>query len=127
MFLILSEISTLFPKLWWGFIEASAQWIPWIHREAARRFETAGEELPDSLFEANNISVTCQIDEDLPWILKYAGDNCLMIGTDYGHNDPSADIDAMGLLRAREDIGAVTKERILSQNPSALFGLGSAV
>ena len=70
MFLILSEISTLFPKLRWGFIEASAQWIPWIHREAARRFETAGEELPDSLFEANNIYVTCQIDEDLPWILK---------------------------------------------------------
>jgi hypothetical protein len=30
MFLILSEISTLFPKLRWGFIEASAQWIPWI-------------------------------------------------------------------------------------------------
>ncbi len=126
MFLILSEISTLFPKLRWGFIEASAQWIPWIHREAARRFETAGEELPDSLFEANNIYVTCQIDEDLPWILKYAGDNCLMIGTDYGHNDPSADIDAMGLLRAREDIGAVAKEKILLHNPKALFGLNLA-
>jgi predicted TIM-barrel fold metal-dependent hydrolase len=126
MYLIMSDISTRFPDLRWGFIEASAQWIPWIHREAARRLQAAGEEVPESLFEANNIYVTCQIDEDLPWILKYAGEKCLLIGTDYGHNDPSADIDAMGLLRAREDIGAATKERILSQNPSALFGLGLA-
>ncbi len=126
MFLILSEISTLFPKLRWGFIEASAQWIPWIHREAARRYETAGEELPEYLFEAKNIFVTCQIDEDLPWILKYAGENCLMIGTDYGHSDPSADIDAMGLIRAREDIGTAVKDKILSHNPKALFGLDLA-
>ncbi len=126
MFLILSDISTVFPKLRWGFIEASAQWIPWIHQEAARRLQAAGEETPPSLFEANNIFVTCQIDEDLPWILKYAGDDCLVIGTDYGHNDPSADIDAMGLLRARDDIDAVTKEKILLHNPSALFGLDLA-
>ena len=125
MFLILSDISTRFPKLRWGFIEASSQWIPWLHREAARRYETAGQELPDSLFAAHNIYVTCQIDEDIPWILKYAGDDCLMIGTDYGHNDPSADIDAMGLLRAREDISAMTKENILSHNPKALYGLGT--
>ena len=90
---------------------------------AARRYQSAGRELPESLFEANNIFVTCQIDEDLPWILKYAGDDCLVIGTDYGHNDPSADIDAMGLLRARDDIGAAIKDKILFHNPKALFAL----
>ena len=123
MYLVLSEIPQLFPKLRWGFIEASAQWIPWIHREATRRLAAAGEEVPNRLFEDNNIFVTCQIDEDLPWILKYSGDNCLMIGTDYGHNDTSADIDAMGLLRSREDIGAAVKENILSHNPKTLYGL----
>jgi hypothetical protein len=46
--------------------------------------------------------------------------------TDYGHNDPSADIDAMGLLRAREDTGAMAKEKILLHNPKALFGLNLA-
>ncbi len=123
MYLIMGDISTLFPDLRWGFIEASAQWIPWIHREAARRFQQAGRKMPESFFEASNIYVTCQIDEDLPWILKYAGDDCLVIGTDYGHNDPSADIDAMGLLRARDDIDAATKDKILFHNPKALFAL----
>ncbi len=125
MYLIMSDISERFPKLRWGFIEASSQWIPWVHQEARRRIENAGEALPvgQSLFEANNIYVTCQIDEDLPWILKYAGDDCLVIGTDYGHNDPSADIDAMGLLRDRDDVDAEVKEKILYRNPKALFGL----
>ena len=123
MFLIMGDVPKRFPKLRWGFIEASSQWIPWIHREAARRFERDGRELPESLFEASNIFVTCQIDEDLPWILKYAGENCLMIGTDYGHNDPSADVDAMGYMRDRDDIGAEVKEKILWHNPKALFGL----
>jgi aminocarboxymuconate-semialdehyde decarboxylase len=126
MYLLLGDISTRFPKLRWGFIEASSQWIPWLHQEAARRIKAAGLEMPDDLFGASNIYVTCQIDEDLPWILKYAGDNCLVLGTDYGHNDPSADIDAMGMLRAREDISAMVKENILTRNPSALFGLGAA-
>ena len=43
-----------------------------------------------------------------------------------GHNDTSADLDAMGLLRAREDISDVAKEKILSHNPTALFGLDLA-
>ena len=125
-FLVLSDISERFPKLRWGFIEASAQWIPWIHSEAMRRYERAGREFPEKLFEACNVYVTCQFDEDIPWILKYAGENCLMIGTDYGHNDTSADLDAMGLLRARDDISAEAKEKILSHNPKALFGLDLA-
>ena len=127
MFLVLGDISKRFPKLRWGFIEASAQWIPWIHSEATRRLKRAGAELPENIFEESNVFVTCQIDEDIPWILKYAGDNCLMIGTDYGHNDTSADLDAMGFLRAREDISAVAKEKILSHNPKTLFGLDLAV
>ena len=126
MYLILGDISIQFPNLRWGFIEASSQWIPWIHQEATRRLHAAGKEIPDSLFEANNIFVTCQVDEDIPWIMKYAGDNCLVIGTDYGHNDPSSDIDALGLLRDRDDIDAETKERILLRNPSTLFGIDLA-
>ena len=126
MYLVLSEIPQLFPKLRWGFIEASAQWIPWIHREATRRSEREGKQLPENLFEAKNIFVTCQSDEDLPWILKYAGENCLMIGTDYGHNDSSSDLDAISSLRAREDISEEAKAKILSHNPKALYGLDLA-
>ena len=123
MFLVLSDISERFPKLRWGFIEASAQWIPWLHSEATRRMERAGRTVPEDLFGAKNVFVTCQADEDIPWIIKYAGDHCLMIGTDYGHNDTSAALDAMSLLRTRDDLSAEAKEKILSHNPTALFAL----
>ena len=125
MFLILSEIPSLFPNLRWGFIESAAQWMPWVHNEALRRYDTAGRPRPDNVFEAANIFVTCQTDDDLPWVLKYAGENCLLIGTDYGHADPSSDIDAISILRQRDDISDDTKEGILSRNPSTLYGLAA--
>ena len=39
---IMSDLHELFPKLRWGFIEASAQWVPWIYREAAIRYRAGG-------------------------------------------------------------------------------------
>src|SRR5499427_2331038 len=40
--IVLSEIPQVFPKLRWGFIEASAQWLPWVMLEAKKRFKTLG-------------------------------------------------------------------------------------
>ena len=123
MFLIMSEIPKLFPKLRWGFIESAAQWVPWVHNESVRRMETLGLPIPENVFEASNIYITCQTDDDLPWILKYSGENSLMIGTDYGHSDPSSDIDSINFVRNRDDLSRETKERILYHNPAALYGL----
>ena len=123
MYLILGDISTQFPDLRWGFIEASSQWIPWIHQEATRRLQAAGKKIPDSLFEANNIFVTCQVDEDIPWIMKYAGDNCLVIGTDYGHNDTSSDLVALRKLKYDGKIDTAAADRFLDRNAKALYGL----
>ena len=121
--LIMGELPRLFPDLRWSFVEASAQWIPWICHEAAIRYKTGGRKFPDDVFGKYKIWVTCQMDDDLPYVLKYAGENCLIIGTDYGHIDPSTDIDAISLLRQEETIGPETKDRILHHNPKVLFDL----
>ena len=123
MFLVMSEVPTLFPNLRWAFIEASAQWMPWVFIEASRRFRAEGQEFPGDIFARCNTFVTCQTDDDVPWILRYAGDSCLIIGTDYGHIDPASELDAISLLNARADIDDSTKDRILRHNPSALFAL----
>jgi predicted TIM-barrel fold metal-dependent hydrolase len=123
LILMLSEVPALFPKLRWAFIEAAAQWMPWIFNETARRLILTGQPAPADLFEQNNIYVTCQTDDDLPWVLKYAGENSLMIGTDYGHKDPSSDIDATMGIRDYEGIGDATKDNILYHNPKRLYGL----
>ena len=40
--LMMSDVPALFPKLRWAFVEASAQWIPWVVNEAIRRSGTKG-------------------------------------------------------------------------------------
>ena len=49
----------------------------------------------------NKIWVACQTDDDLPYVLKYSGDDMLVIGTDYGHNDTSSEI--LALRKLKED------------------------
>jgi hypothetical protein len=36
---------------------------------------------PDVLTGSEQLFVACQTDDDLPYVLKYAGENCLMIGS----------------------------------------------
>lgn len=121
--LLMSELHRVFPKLRWAFIEASSQWVPWILHEAASRYKVAGREFPKDVFGEYNIYVTCQTDDDLPYILGYSGERSLVIGTDYGHLDPSSDVDAITDFRQREDISQQTKDKILHYNPKALYNL----
>ncbi|MDH3442572.1 MAG: amidohydrolase, partial [Deltaproteobacteria bacterium] len=94
--LINSEMPKKFPKLRFGFIETAASWVPWVIYEARRRMETADRKLPNDLLERYNIFVTCQIGDDVPYLIKSCmGENTLMIGTDYGHADSSAELDAL--------------------------------
>ena len=69
----------------------------------------------------NNIFITCQNDDDLPWILKYSGSNTLILGTDYGHTDPSTEIDAISKFKLRKDISEEEKNNILQKNPKQLY------
>ena len=45
----------------------------------------------------------------------------MVMGTDYGHYDHAADLDAFGALRDDCGIGAEVAEKILSDNPRALY------
>ena len=123
MALLMSDVYENFPKLRWGFIESAAQWVPWVYNEFARRVHAAGEKMPADLFGERNIHLTCQSDDDLAYVLKYSGPKSLLIGTDYGHTDPSAQIDVIDLLHARTDIDDTTKQHILYDNPKRLYGL----
>ena len=123
MWLLLSEIPKNFPKLRWGFIESAAQWMPWVFNEVVRRIESVEGKIPEDIFGESNIYATCQNDDDLSWILKYSGSKSLIIGTDYGHTDPSTQIDAISIFRNRKDLDEENKTSILSNNPKRLYGI----
>ncbi len=121
--LIMSEIPDRFPELRWGFIEASAGWVPWIITEAKNRYNGAGRKFPDNVLSEYNIYVTCQTDDDIPYIIQCAGEDNIVIGTDYGHFDPSSEVDAISVFREMSGMSEVAMRKILSDNPKALYGL----
>ena len=120
---LFSEVPELFPKLRWGFIEASSQWLPWILHEVGNRFRTLGREWPDNPMDHFRMFVTCENTDDLPYIVQQTGEDGLVIGTDYGHTDTSSDVDAIKVFRERADLSEDVKRKILSDNARRLYGL----
>ena len=83
----------------------------------------AGRAFPQNVFEEYKIFVTCQTNDDISYIVSYAGENRLVIGTDYGHTDPSSAVTALNEFQRMEGIDSAVKEKILSHNAKALYDL----
>jgi predicted TIM-barrel fold metal-dependent hydrolase len=112
-----------FPKLKFGFIEVSAQWIPYALHDIARRLQRRGRQAGKNILRDSRIYVACQTDDDLQYILKYSGPDNLVIGSDYGHADTASELDALRTLKQTGEIGASVIDKILDDNPRALYGL----
>lgn len=122
--LVANRIPESFPKLRWGFIEAAASWVPYIFHVLRRSVRAdLKNQNPQELFRDYRFWVACEADEELPHLLKYLGEEHLVIGSDYGHNDPSKEPEFVKHMRARQDVDPVVIERILCENPRALYGL----
>ena len=121
--LVMHGTPSKFPKVRWGIIEACANWLPYILQDLRERFDRRGKELPDDVLGANNLYVTCEVTDDLPYVIKAAGSDNLLIGTDYGHSDSATEIQALRLLRANKEIGPENVDKILSHNPARFYGL----
>jgi predicted TIM-barrel fold metal-dependent hydrolase len=82
--------------------------------------------LSSDLLKDNRMYVTCQVDEDLPYILKVAGEDNLMVGSDYTHRDSSMEYEFPSLLRERADNGEIAQssvQKILYDNAKTFYGL----
>jgi len=121
--LVFHGIPQRFPKLRIGIIEVSAQWISYAVHDLRRRFARRGKSFPKNVLQENRIYVTCQTDDDLEDVLKYSGEDNLVIGTDYGHADNAAEIEALRKLRNEGRLPAPVVDKILQDNPAAFYGL----
>jgi predicted TIM-barrel fold metal-dependent hydrolase len=122
--LITSGLPQKFPDLRWGFIEVSAEWLPYVMNHLEIGYRKRGQTWPGAeLLRQNRIYVACQTGDDLPYILEHVGDDNIVLGTDYGHNDTSSEIDAMRKLKAEGKIPEKSVDKILEKNAEALYGL----
>ena len=120
---ILAGIPQQFPGLRIAFVEAAAQWAPYVVNDLRRRFPGRhGRPAPDNLFAENRIWVTCQTDDDIGYLVEYAGEDNLLIGTDYGHTDQSSEIEAMRIFQEQGTVAPDIVSKILDANPRAVYG-----
>lgn len=137
--LIVHGVPDQFPKLRFGFIEATASWVPFVLYEIRRtldknkerpssvlRTAVKVEEIPADILSRNRMYVSCQVDEDLRYLIQHTGEDNLVVGSDYSHNDSAQEMDFMGLLKARAergDISPAAVKKITQDNPRAFYGI----
>jgi len=120
-YLLENELPKKYPNLRWAFIEAAASWLPYTLQDLESRLSRKGKKLGDSPLKDNNIWVTLEIADDIPYLIDQVGDDNFVIGTDYGHTDTSAQIEALRMLSEDPKIAASSIEKILDPNPTKLY------
>lgn len=118
--LVTAGVPQMFPELRWGFLEAGAQWLPYILHELRNRIP---HESLANLLARSRLYVSCEADDDIAYITRHVGEDNLVIGTDYGHIDPSSELNAIHKLCGRDDLDRRVVEKIISSNPRTLYGI----
>ena len=120
--LVHNRIPEKFPSLRFGFIEAAASWVPYIWHVLRRQQSNWKFNDPQELFSEYRFWVACEADEELPHLVRFLGEDKLIIGSDYGHNDPSKEPQFVANLRSREDVPRrFNREDLVPESPSLLW------
>lgn len=129
--LVAHKIPERFPGLRFGFIEASASWVPYVVHHLRRSTRTNSRGNPDAamdfgpaLFRDYRLYVAAETDEDIPYLAGYIGEDNIIMGSDYGHQDQSRDNGMVGVMERRGDLDAGVVRKILSDNPARYYGMG---
>ena len=122
--MVFSGIPDRFPRLRIGVIEAQASWLPDALYYMARQWRRLrGEALPDDLLRSKRVYVSCMSDEDVGYLVQYAGEDNLLIGSDYGHHDQGSELEALSNLKKQGKLPPHVVDKILEDNPRTFYGL----
>lgn len=121
--ILMAELPSRFPDTKWAFIEASAQWIPYAIKDLEIRKRKQGKKACHDWLEDNNIWVAAQVEDDFEWVLQYASEDHLVIGTDYGHTDTASELNALRFIYDCKAVSSNIAEKITSKNAMKLYSL----
>jgi predicted TIM-barrel fold metal-dependent hydrolase len=91
--------------------------------EAVRRSLGSDHPISTDCLREYNVYVSTQTDDDFTYVMSYAGEENLVIGTDYGHGDTSSELNAIARFRGMKGLGDEVKRKILSDNPRRFYGI----
>lgn len=130
--LVAHKIPERFPEVRFGFIEASASWVPYIlhhlQRASGAKLNAGGDADADldwgpNLFRDYRLYMAAEADEDLPYLLTHIGEDHIIMGSDYGHQDQSREDGMVAVMRRKEDVSPEVVEKILCDNPRRFYGI----
>jgi predicted TIM-barrel fold metal-dependent hydrolase len=121
--ILFTGVPERFPELRFGFIEVSAQWVPYALHDLARRLQKQGKRVDQNLMQTHRIYVACQTDDDLAYVVSYSGEDNILIGSDYGHKDTSAELDALRRLKEQGEVAPHVIDKILDDNARAFYAI----
>jgi hypothetical protein len=130
--LLLNSVPDRYPGLRFGFIEAGAQWVPYMASEVMRNGGFDGADKPrvkglphdeTQIVAMKNMYVACRIQDDLNYVSKWTGKANLITGTDYGHNDENTEFNAFRDLRDRGEVDSDLVEGIIGANARTFYGI----
>jgi predicted TIM-barrel fold metal-dependent hydrolase len=121
--LLRAKIPQRIPNLRFGFIESASSWLPYLLDITRFNHQSDEFEARPSLADLRYY-VTCEFQEDLPYLIGViGGDDNLIIGTDYSHNDKSSLMHAHELLHTTGKVESSSARKITSENARVLYGL----
>ncbi|MSQ52687.1 MAG: hypothetical protein EXR28_12445 [Betaproteobacteria bacterium] len=108
-----------FPKLRWAFLEAASAWM--ISSLACLKGPARAN--GRKYLDEGKIYVTCEPDEDLPYLVNQLGPNCMVMASDYPHEDDFRHDDFGAGLSEHKSLTGEVIEKILATNPARLYAL----
>lgn len=121
--IVANRIPERFPDLQFGFIETGASWVPFVLQDLWRTTKNSLYNSGPSLFRDYRLYVTCYLDEDIPYLARYIGEDNLIVGSDYGHQDLAEERSLVATLQSRRDIPSRVSDKLLSENPRRFYRL----
>jgi predicted TIM-barrel fold metal-dependent hydrolase len=117
-----------FPRLRFGFIEAGASWIPYLIKDLGMRGKAAKApyDFKTGFLAHHRFYVTCDTEDDIPYLLHHGGEDHLMLGTDYSHSDPSSEMQAHQVvmeMAQKGELSASVAAKIVGDNARTFYGL----
>lgn len=130
--MIFQGVFDRFPHLRVAFLEAGVGWVPYMMDRLDEDCEKFGGRLPQppkrapsEYLKSGNIFFTAEVEEHtLPYVLDLLRDDVILWASDFPHERERDQFGSdIPYLRARQDISAEAKHRILCENAARFYGL----
>ena len=122
--IIMDKIPERFPQLKMAFLEVGSQWLPYAMSDLYKRHHMTGKDFnKKELLAQNRIWVGCETNDDLPYVIDTAGEDHLVVGTDYGHADSATELLALDGVADDPRLSPEVAAKITGGNARALYNL----